>query len=535
MANVTAIKQLAAQSPVMTAATLEAANANLLVWHDPDMSLVKSDEIDPPAFDYDSLPPAWGQWCKTTAAAKACPVDFVALNLLVYSSAWLGNARRVKVTDDWIEPPHLWGAIIAPPSGGKTPSQQPFDDVCSELELEEEPAWTDKVRDWKRDNAAAVATLAAWEGDIKQAIKNNTPPPDMPMGAEIPAAPQKPRVIVKEATTQEAINLLAANPKGLLVARDELSGWLGTFDRYSGSGADRAFYLEAWNGGRYSVDLVKLAGKPVSVPYASLAITGGLQPDKLREALSGSDDGLASRLLYVYPKLTPYAPLMRGNDAACGERKRILADAARRLRALAMTTSDKGNPIAKAIPLSDAALALFEINRRESIDSARHSRGLLAGWHGKNAGRALRLALGIEFLSWAILPDGTPEPIEVSGDAMACAAAYLDYSTAMFERVINGLAMDVAESDAADVMEYIAPLVLSHHAGNEPQVINERKLYQSKGYRHLRNSDRRRNAFKVLERYGWVQQVPTVSTGRQKGDWITNPQLKTLLVQKVEA
>jgi len=51
-------------------------------------------------------------------------------------------------------------------------------------------------------------------------------------------------------TSTEALQrLLADNPRGLLHVRDELAGWLGSFDRYGGNGADRSFYLECWNGG----------------------------------------------------------------------------------------------------------------------------------------------------------------------------------------------------------------------------------------------------------------------------------------------
>ena len=48
-------------------------------------------------------------------------------------------------------------------------------------------------------------------------------------------------------TTVEALApILRVNPRGLLLARDELAGWIGSFDRYSGkgkSGADAANWL----------------------------------------------------------------------------------------------------------------------------------------------------------------------------------------------------------------------------------------------------------------------------------------------------
>ena len=44
--------------------------------------------------------------------------------------------------------------------------------------------------------------------------------------------------------------LLQANPRGLLLSRDELAGWIGSFDRYTGGkgSADAAHWLSMHNG-----------------------------------------------------------------------------------------------------------------------------------------------------------------------------------------------------------------------------------------------------------------------------------------------
>src|SRR5689334_2996502 len=82
---------------------------------------------------------------------------------------------------------------------------------------------------------------------------------------------------------------------------DELAGWLGDHDRYGGHGGDRAFFLECWNGGAFIVDRVKHRGDPIRIARAALAIVGGMQPDRLRQALTGPDDGLGARFAYVFP------------------------------------------------------------------------------------------------------------------------------------------------------------------------------------------------------------------------------------------
>src|SRR6266851_2930744 len=55
------------------------------------------------------------------------------------------------------------------------------------------------------------------------------------------------RYLVNDTTVEKLGELLNHHPNGLLLFRDELSGWLHTMDR-PGHENDRAFYCEAWNG-----------------------------------------------------------------------------------------------------------------------------------------------------------------------------------------------------------------------------------------------------------------------------------------------
>ena len=91
-------------------------------WPEPDMRLVNDDRPPAPALDDDALPAGWGAWITAEAEARACPRDYVAAGLIGAASGWINNARRVAATPDWIEPAHLWFALIGAPSTGKTPA-----------------------------------------------------------------------------------------------------------------------------------------------------------------------------------------------------------------------------------------------------------------------------------------------------------------------------------------------------------------------------------------------------------------------------
>src|SRR5262245_16189367 len=162
-------------------------------------------------------------------------------------------------------------------------------------------------------------------------------------------------MMAMDTSTEELQRLLAENPRSLLYVRDELAGWLGGFDRYGGHGADRAFYLEAWNGGAYVCDRVRYHAAPVRIEHTSLAIIGGMVPDRLREVLSEADDGLAARLVYIWPDPMPIARLTDRGDVEAANRRDTLTTAARRLRTLAMDADDHGQPTPRALRLDDDA------------------------------------------------------------------------------------------------------------------------------------------------------------------------------------
>jgi putative DNA primase/helicase len=117
--------------------------------------------------------------------------------------------------------------------------------------------------------------------------------------------PPAKRYIVNDTTVEKLGELLAENPNGLLLFRDELSGFLRSLDR-QGHESDRGFYLESWNGfGTYAYD--RIGRGTIIIPNVCMSIFGGIQPGPLarylRAAVSGDEaDGFIPRFqLLVYP------------------------------------------------------------------------------------------------------------------------------------------------------------------------------------------------------------------------------------------
>ncbi len=85
---------------------------------------------------------------------------------------------------------------------------------------------------------------AAWKELYKASSKGGKPAPERP--TDKPEEPRLRRLIVNDSTFEALHQTLSENPAGILVIRDEFTGWWSTLDR-AGREGERAFCLQAWN------------------------------------------------------------------------------------------------------------------------------------------------------------------------------------------------------------------------------------------------------------------------------------------------
>src|SRR5215831_3661784 len=120
-----------------------------------------------------------------------------------------------------------------------------------------------------------LARMQAYARDI--ADWNSTP-----KNARGPA-PTVPALLAEDATVERLQTLMADNPRGLLYLRDELAALFG-FGRYgngnkgSGGTAERAFFLETYEGGPTTVARMN---RTTVIENCALAILGGMQQHRL--------------------------------------------------------------------------------------------------------------------------------------------------------------------------------------------------------------------------------------------------------------
>ena len=251
-------------------------------------------------FPIDAIPDPLGRFVSEAASAIGCDSSMVALPLLAAIAAAVGNSRCVELKPGWTEPAILWCLVLCESGTSKSPAFRSALGFVrrheSELRKQHREA-VDAHREAEEDHKRA---MAKWKARPK-AVQTLSDPPQEPGDAPRPS-----RLLVNDPTVEAIADLLQHNPRGLLLAREELAGWFASFDRYAAGtrGGDAPKWLEAWDGGQWIVDRKQAGG--AFVPRVSVSITGTIQPGLLRAALldrSGQhrESGLAARMLIARP------------------------------------------------------------------------------------------------------------------------------------------------------------------------------------------------------------------------------------------
>jgi hypothetical protein len=149
---------------------------------------------------------------------------------------------------------------------------------------------------------------------LKKAVKDGNESEVEKLKAQVakrdkPTPPKRKRYLVNDTTVEKLGELMADNPNGLLLFRDELRGFLKSFER-KGHEGDRAFYLEAWDGnGQFTYD--RISRGTVEIDNMCIALLGAIQPNVLQAYVADTvqggagDDGLLQRFqLMVWPEVS---------------------------------------------------------------------------------------------------------------------------------------------------------------------------------------------------------------------------------------
>ena len=500
----------------MTAATMKSAFENAEVvslWAEPDMSVLTAGRRKAVPMPGDMFGDLWPMIEDFAEGAGSAP-DYPALSLLSSAASLIGGKRKVQPYADiaqWREPAILWIAGVGDPSSNKSSGLEcVMEGPLKRLEEAYAERHSNALRDHTGELERARAERAEWQESVKKATKDGLDTPAMPTFAVEPEQPQRRRMVVKDVTPEAMASILSGNPAGTLHYRDELSGWLASFDRYAPGG--RQFWLEAYGGRSFVIDRKGQDG-PLTIPFTGVSVAGGIQPDKMIPLITGADDGLVARFLVSWPEPRPFSRPKR-----CGDSARLEA-IYRRLDELDWAENEVGDKVARILTLSPAAADIFDEWAKGNETGIDDAGSLFKNFCGKLKGVVLRLSLVVELLKWA--DNGGAEPREVSAQTVGLAADFVDlYCKPMALRVYGDAAMSQSERNAAVVARYIRGLRL--------QKFNARSLRRGAGYPGPKKPDELDAALAHLVEGDWILPVAERdgdTPGRKAHNYIVNPKV----------
>jgi hypothetical protein len=249
-------------------------------------------KFDPPSLPRGMLPDLIERYAVSQGYAMGADIAGIAVAALTVCAAAIPDGVQLQVKRHnigWLESARLWVALVGPPSTMKSPilaaAVRPLRTIDSEM---------------ARQNSEARAKYDKLPADERK----QTDPP------------KQTRLMLQDTTIEAAQEVIKDSPDGVLCYQDEMSGWFGSMDKYSGArGAskDRAFWLEAFNGAPHSVH--RIGRGSVYIPNLSVCVLGGIQPEPIRKlADECMDDGLLQRLLPVILQ-----PAVEGRDEPMSE------------------------------------------------------------------------------------------------------------------------------------------------------------------------------------------------------------------------
>lgn len=358
-------------------------------------------------FPTDALPEPLRSFVVESCKSIGCDAAFVALPLLAVCAAAIGNACRIRLKQGWTEPSIIWAANLGDSGSKKSPAFDAAMETVKAMQAKFFQEHRQALDNYEREKVEYEKGLAKWRKE---------------QGGDPPEKPQEPvarRLYCADTTVEALAPILQENWRGVLLSRDELAGWLRSFNQYKqGKGADTAHWLEMHGGRSMIVDRKSGPKKITYVPMASVSIAGGIQPQTLKRCLNREhfEDGLAARVLLAFPPRT----VKQWNDVELSmELQAALGLVLQRLYDLKPARRPDGEPSPVLIDMTPKAkLAWIKFYNKHAAEQVDLSGDLSAAW-SKLEAYAARFALITQLVRQANDEPGVGDLVDEASVAVA--------------------------------------------------------------------------------------------------------------------
>lgn len=471
----------------------QAGSGYVLGAGDEFLETPKTEPYEP--FPIDLLPESVGEFVYAGSQAIGCDPTYIVLPLLSALGSTIGTAREVFVTNTWKVKPILWTAVIGESGTAKTPAFNLALQPVIERQAEAHQINCDSMERYDLESIAYESELKQWK---KKLSKSDFLPPDEPIK---PAPPNRITYCVSDVTVEALAPLFTENPRGFLLHRDEIAGWIGDFDKYKsgGGGSDEQHFLSMHNASAIQVHR-KGTQKDIFVPQAALSITGGIQPGILKRVMSDrqKQSGFLARFLLAYPERK--VKEFPGSDIS----KSLLngmKDLFASLGKLEPVSIDGGTTVPVSVPMSEAALNKYKAFYNDNaLETSCLENEYSAAW-SKLEEIPIRLALIFHCVENAT---AFQEAHQISSATMKAAIKVTEWFKKEVMRVYALFHADTANSERDKKTERRLAWI-----ENKGGVVSFRELQQ--GNRDLKNKMETEAEVKYLESQGYGEIVYTPS------------------------
>lgn len=372
---------------------------------------------DPTKFPFDVLPLRAQEFVNGAKIANGVPPEYLAALMLWTAATAAGNACKLMVKENSIFSPMLWLAIVGAPNAAKSPA----------LDLALRPIKdADSVEHdrYKRDKNKFEADKAAGENPTR------------------PAQPDK--VLLSDTTIEALFRIHDNRPRGIAIDRDELSGFMASFDRYS-SGGELNMWLSLWSGMQVAVDRITSGAMLIKRPF--VGVVGGIQPARLESLANGelASSGFLDRFLFTWPDdLEKPEWSLNGLDST---HTKLWSGAIGKVLGLSFEGETPGHVVTMTETARQKLFNWFNETNKPRCIGAKNER--LQGMYGKFDLHCIRLTLALHLLRFAYSGDTMPGEIDADTvtDGIRIAEYFLTQSEKVHGQIFDSTAVDKLPRD----------------------------------------------------------------------------------------
>lgn len=484
------------------------------------IDLFDKDLTGRPVLSSDAFPEVLLDYAQDTAERIGFNPEAIAVPCLAAISAAIREGWQVQPKPNdptWREKPIIWVGLTGPTGNTKTAACKAAMDPLKA----KEKAWfkTDEVevKRYESDKRIWDKKTREWENWMANPARDPVRDP----GPE-PTRVAYRRLFVEDINVETLMVIANENPSGVLVFRDELTAWLGSFGVYGNAGParDRAIFLSGYNGDSAHVDRLS---KKIRARSFACSILGGIQDDLVRTHLAkGPADGLLAR--FIFARADRRMGLDRAPNFGLLKAYRDAVETLCELKPAGWHPED--NPDAGVIVFSEEAAAIHQqvVMFRHRLQDLPHVASSLRDHLSKWDGLFARLALIFHMFDAAVRRIGPSD--RISGETAEKVRTFmLNYLLPEAVDVHHRLLVPDEHTEHA---RWIAGYILARRDALKAGKSGYREITLhdiGRAYRALRGDEEGiRRAMTALELGSWVHPL-TPSPGQRRRRWAINPRV----------